>query len=258
MSKENILMSDFDFTLIGDYFKDLDRQGPCSIEITQKALSFIPNLSDITKIADIGCGTGGQTLTLARQTNAHITAVDLLPHFVQSLKQKVKQHSYENRITVLEGSMHNLPFEENEFDLICAEGAIYHIGYRKGLRDWRKYLKKDGIIVVSEATWFTDKRPKEIESFWYENYDQIDTIPNKVRQMQDAGYIPVAHFIMPEQSWWNYFNPIEKNYEPFLKKHNHSAEAELLIRHFKEEIELYKKYKEYYGYVFYIGQKSEL
>jgi hypothetical protein len=41
--------------------------------------------------------------------------------------------------------MDDLPFKEEELDLIWSEGAIYNIGFEKGLREWRKYLKKMGI-----------------------------------------------------------------------------------------------------------------
>ena len=54
---------EFDFTLICNYFKALKRQGPGSPEITQKAVSFINELSDKARIADIGCGTGDRKST---------------------------------------------------------------------------------------------------------------------------------------------------------------------------------------------------
>jgi hypothetical protein len=51
---------------IYDYFSNTERQGPGSPEITLKALSFINGLTEKSKIADIGCGTGGQTMVLAK------------------------------------------------------------------------------------------------------------------------------------------------------------------------------------------------
>jgi hypothetical protein len=47
--------------------------------------------------------------------------------------------------------MDNLSFRDEELDLIWSEGAIYNIGFERGLREWRKYLKAEGYIAVSEA-----------------------------------------------------------------------------------------------------------
>ncbi|MGI6424960.1 MAG: class I SAM-dependent methyltransferase [Tepidanaerobacteraceae bacterium] len=74
--------------LIIEYHRDNERQGPGSEEATLKALSRIPNINKKTKILDIGCGTGGQTITLAKNTESHITAVDMLPQFLEKLMKK--------------------------------------------------------------------------------------------------------------------------------------------------------------------------
>jgi len=62
MSNEIKSIHEFDFDLICEYYSSLERQGPGSPEVTIKALSFIDNLTDKSRIADIGCGTGGQTM----------------------------------------------------------------------------------------------------------------------------------------------------------------------------------------------------
>ncbi len=120
-------------------------------------------MNEKTKILDIGCGTGGQTITLAKNTAAQITAVDMLPQFLETLMKKAKENNLLDRITAKEMLMDNLTFDKNSFDVIWSEGAIYNIGFEKGLSLWRNYLKDNGYIAVSEISWLIDTRPEEIQ-----------------------------------------------------------------------------------------------
>jgi cyclopropane fatty-acyl-phospholipid synthase-like methyltransferase len=75
---EDRSIHDFDFNLICEYFSGMERQGPGSPEVTIKALSFIEGLKGGSRIADIGCGTGGQTMVLAQNTPGNITGISVI------------------------------------------------------------------------------------------------------------------------------------------------------------------------------------
>ncbi|HQE49582.1 MAG TPA: class I SAM-dependent methyltransferase [Fervidobacterium sp.] len=144
----------------------LERQGPGNPEETIKALGFIENLSDKTKIADLGCGTSAQTIVLAQNTEATITALDLYAGSIDKLNATIEKLGLQNRVKGVVGSMDNLPFQNDEFGLIWSEEAISNIGFEKGLNYWRRFLKKGGYIALTYESWFTDKRPAEIEEWW--------------------------------------------------------------------------------------------
>lgn len=257
MSNENITnIHELDFNFICDFFLSTKRQGPGSPEVTLKALSFIDNLTDNSRIADIGCGTGGQTMVLAQHAPGHITGLDFFPGFIDRFNRNAGELNLQDRVKGVVGSMDNLPFREEELDLIWSEGAIYNIGFERGLNEWRKYLKTGGYIAVSEISWFTGQRPAEIHNFWMELYPEIDTIPNKVARIQNAGYIPVAIFILPEICWTeHYYAPLVTVREKFLAKYAGNKNAEEFVAASDHEEELYRRYKEFYGYVFYIAKK---
>ncbi len=256
MNDDNKSIHQFDFNLICEYYSNLERQGPGSPEMTIKALSFIDNLTPNSLIADIGCGTGGQTMVLAQHAPGHITGIDLFSYFIDLFNINSQKLHLQNRVRGIVGSMDNLSFKDEELDLIWSEGAIYNIGFNRGLNEWRKFLKQGGYLAVTEASWFTEERPAEIDKFWVDAYPEIDTIPNKVAQMQKAGYIPVATFILPENCWIDhFFAPQVQLQELFLKKYSGNKTAEDFIAYDRYEAQLYNKYKEYYGYVFYIGKK---
>ena len=256
MSSADKSIHEIDFSVICDYFSGIERQGPGSPEATIKALSFIDNLTNESKIADIGCGTGGQTMVLAQNAPGRITGIDLFPKFIDLFNASARKLNLQERVEGVVGSMDKLPFQDEELDLIWSEGAIYNIGFERGLNEWKRFLKKGGYIAVSESSWFTEERPEEISRFWQDAYPEIDTIPKKVAQMQKAGYVPVAAFILPENCWTvNYYEPQDALQEAYLERYKGNKAAEDLVAFQKYEAELYRKYKEYYGYVFYIGRK---
>ncbi|WP_106828588.1 class I SAM-dependent methyltransferase [Parabacteroides pacaensis] len=257
MSNENKTIYDFDFKLICDFFCTMERQGPGSPEVTLKALGFIETLNDKSLIADLGCGTGGQTMVLAQHAPGQITGIDLSPEFVNVFNRNAKQLGLQDRVKGMVGSMDNLPFQEGELDMIWSEGAIYNIGFERGLNEWRKYLKPGGYLAVSESSWFTDKRPAEINDFWMDAYPEMDTLPNQVAKIYEAGYLPVATFILPENCWTeHYFASKIEAQKIFLAKHAGNKAAQEFSKLQSSEEELYRKYKQFYGYVFFIAKKT--
>jgi len=254
MRSEKQTIHDFDLNIIYEFFSNTERQGPGNIEETLKALGFIEGLGKESKIADIGCGTGGQTMVLGEGTPCEIIGVDTWPGFIDQFNKNARNRNLQGRVRGIVGNMENLPFGEEELDLIWSEGAIYNIGFERGLKEWRKFLKKGGYIAVTENTWFSEERPAEIQDFWQKAYLEIDTIPNKVAQMQKAGYLPVATYILPETIWVDYYKWQAGRRETFLNKYQGNKAVEEFVAAMQYEAELYYKYKAYYGYVFYIGK----
>ncbi len=236
MNKEDTIIAQFDYTLIANYFSVIDRQGPGGKEETLKALSFMKNLPAKPKIADIGCGTGSQTSVLASGMDCSITAVDLLPEMVEGVKARIRRDNLEDKVTAFVGSMTELPFRPNEFDIFWAEGSIYNIGFEKGLTEWRKFIKPGGFIAVSECCWLTNKRPDNI-GYFLQNYLEIDNISNKLRIMEQAGYLPTAHFVLPEHCWTdNYFAQMETRMREFLEENNNSTAARQFVAFMKSDM----------------------
>ena len=256
MEKDNKSVHDLDVNLICEYYSNFDRQGPGSPEITIKALNFIENLNEFSQIADIGCGTGGQTILLAQNTKANITGIDFAPIMIERFNENMIKNNLQYRVKGLVGSMDNLLFNNEELDMILCEGAIYNIGFERGLNEWKKYIKQGGYIAVSEASWFTLDRPAEIYNFWMDAYPEIDLVPNCLSKMQKAGYKPIASFVLPDYCWTDNFYLTHTSFqEIFLKKHAGNKNVEDFIAFERYEKQMYDKYGKYYGYAFYIGQK---
>ncbi|MFN8863497.1 MAG: hypothetical protein ACK5W1_04225 [Flavobacteriales bacterium] len=153
--------------------------------------------------------------------------------------------------------MDDLPFDLGEIDVIWSEGAIYNMGFENGLKKWKQYLKVGGYLTVSEITWITPQKPKEIEEFWQAEYPEVDTASRQIKQLEDNGYTPVEYFYLGQDSWIeNYYKPVQLKFDDFLKHNNQSDLARKVVQDALAEIDLYLKYKEYYSYGFYIARNN--
>ncbi len=248
-----------DYQLLIDLHKRSKRQGPGGDAETKRAMDLaMIDPSAPLKIADIGCGTGVSTILLSKVLNSHITAVDFLPEFIEVLESNAKQQGLADKINPVVCSMDNLQFNDEEFDVIWSEGAIYNMGFRNGIEYWNRFLKPNGLLAVSEITWITKNRPVEIQKYWEAEYPEIDTAGSKITILENSGYSPMGYFILPEYCWIeNYYLPLKNRFPSFLEQNDNSVDAQAVVEAEKKEIALYEEYKQYYSYGFYIAKKID-
>lgn len=234
---------------------DLERQGPGSREAVEKALGFLGDLSRFENIADLGCGTGGQTLILAEYLKGKIIGLDMFPAFSEKLNKRASEKNLGDRVKGIVGNMENLPFEKNSLDLIWSEGAVDNIGFEKGLSHWRGFLKEGGYAAVTCPSWLTKEHPAEAKQFWTDAGSQLDIVEDNIKIMQNLGYQFTAAFALNEECWTeNYFYPREQAINKLIEKYSNCDTVREYAALNRREVELYRKYKRNYGYVFYIGR----
>ena len=233
----------------------LPREGPGDNKSTQKAYRMLKDLPKNPRILDVGCGPGMQTVELAKLSAGQIVALDFHEPFLEQLKEAIKKAGVEDRVKAVKGDMCNIKFEDSSFDVIWSEGAIFIIGFEKGLREWRRLLTPSGYVVVSELSWLKHDAPKEAKDYMMQMYPVIKTIEGNVEIVRNSGYRLVGSFVLPSKSWWdNYYTPIEAKLPSLKTRYKDDEEALQVIAYEETEIEMFRKYSDYYGYVFYILQ----
>jgi ubiquinone/menaquinone biosynthesis C-methylase UbiE len=233
----------------------LPREGPGDNKSTRRAYRMLKDLPKNPRILDIGCGPGMQTVELAKLSGGHIVALDFHVPFLGELKEAAKKEGVDDRVKAVKGDMFNMKFEDGSFDVVWSEGAIFVIGFEKGLREWRQLLTPDGYVVVSELSWLKHDVPQEAETYITQVYPAIKTIEGNIEIIQNSGYRLVSSFVLPSKSWWdNYYTPIETKLPSLKDRYKDDEEASQVIAYEETEIEMFRKYSDYYGYVFYIMQ----
>jgi ubiquinone/menaquinone biosynthesis C-methylase UbiE len=232
------------------------RQGPGNAASTRRAFSMLPPLPVGPYVLDVGCGPGAQTLELATLIKGMITALDVDQGFLDMLRDGAHQQKNAADIVTVQASMFDMPFARDSFDLIWSEGAIYIMGFERGLTTWRPFLKEKGIVAVSHISWLTSEVPKEPKAFWQAAYPEITSITENLATIARCGYRNIAHFTLPEAAWWDdYYVPLEKRLHLLREKYRDDNDALAIVEEELREIALYRTYSDHYGYVFYLMQR---
>jgi ubiquinone/menaquinone biosynthesis C-methylase UbiE len=248
-------MSDFP-PILYKLFEALPRQGPGSNTTTRHVLSLLPDRPARPTILDVGCGSGMQTLELARLTRSTIIAVDNNRPVLQTLQRHAIQQQLYQYITIVQGSMFDLCFAPQTFDLIWAEGSIFIMGFEQGLTAWHPLLKPGGFLVVSELTWLKPNPPADICTYWEQEGADIRTIEENLHRIaQTDGYQCLCHVVMPQADWWdNFYHPMDRTIQKMRQTYQDDPDAQAGLDQSQREVEMHRAYGDYYGYVFYIMQ----
>jgi ubiquinone/menaquinone biosynthesis C-methylase UbiE len=240
-------------SFIFEIYNELPRQGPGSNESTRYAFAILKNRSPKLKILDIGCGTGMQTIELAKISNGTIIALDIHLAYLEELKKQAKEQDIADSTQTILESMFSMEFKEKSFDVIWAEGSAYILGFEKALKEWRFFLRKPGYLAVSELVWLKDNVPNEAKEFFELEYSAMKNYAENVKIIERLGYELMDSFVLPESDWWDYFYaPLEKRIAILREKYIRNVQKIKELDVAQKEVDIFRKYSEYYGYAFYV------
>ena len=244
-------------------YEGLPRQGPGGDAHTLRALGVLGPLPPSPRVIDMGCGSGRQTLVLARALRTTILALDNHPPFLEDLNRRAADAALGGQIETLFADMGSLEspgtgrrderLRPGAFDLLWSEGAIYILGFENGLRAWRSLLAPGGQLAVSECSWLVTEPPGEVRSFWQAAYPTMGSIPENCETARKVGFEVLDAFPLPASAWWDeYYSPLlarVRELEPDARGNEVLAAA---IAEVHQEVELFERYGATYGYVFYV------
>ncbi len=171
---------------------------PLIIELIKEFLSLAEPLSSAL---DVGCGTGLSTIAL-KEIAQNVIAVDASAEMIALAPR-------ENGIKYFVAPAENLPFEENEFDIITLSQVFHWLDKDKFLAEANRVLRPNGWLVVYD-NYFSGQMIEITEFYkWYkkeylENYpipprEKIEFTPENInpygfRLLKDEWYKNTVSF----------------------------------------------------------------
>jgi trans-aconitate methyltransferase len=239
---------------IGLLFGGMEKLGPGSDADTLHVLRLLPT-RQFRVVVDAGCGTGRQTLTLARELGTPIHAVDSHEPFLNDLVRRAGEAGLGHLVRARCMDMKDIPQAFPGIDLLWSEGAAYSIGFPNALATWMPALAPDGFAVVSELSWLKDEAPETIREFFRSGYPDMRSVRENIAVAEVAGYRPLATHTLPREAWVDgYYDILAPRAKPLLNHSDPSVRA--FATETVREIEAFEQSEDSYGYVFYVLQRA--
>ncbi|MFC1990036.1 class I SAM-dependent methyltransferase [Chloroflexota bacterium] len=213
--------------------KDLVRKR--LLKYTRKAFRMLPQL-DKPQILDVGCGSGVPTMELARLSNGGVMGIDVDEPALDEFNRKIKKAGLTDRIRAVNCSMFDMDFPDESFDIIWSEGSVYVIGFKRGLQEWKRFLKPNGFMVI---------------------HDEKGNVKQKLGQISSCGYYLLSYFILNEDTWWaEYFAPLEQLICKTRTRYTNDPKVLGELHNAQREVDMFKKNPELNSSAYFIMKRE--
>ncbi len=236
----------------------LPREAPGDFASTRRALELAASRrsggAPVRRVLDVACGPGMQTLHLAGlMPQARILAVDLHMPYLRELGLRCARAGAGGRVTPVCADMRRLPVAPESVDLVWCEGGAYLMGVAEALAAWRCLLRPGGAVAFTDAVWLRPDPPEAVRAFWTE-YSAMADREGVRRRVRDAGLDLIGDFVLPPSAWWDeYYGPLEQRLTAFRERYADDPGALAVLAAEQREIDLYRRYGDYYGYAFFVA-----
>jgi len=196
---------------------------------------MLPKL-DKPRILDIGCGSGVPTMELARLGQGEVIGIDIDQPALDKLTKKISEAGFSNRVQAVNCSILDMVFPDESFDIIWSEGSIFVIGFKRGIQEWKRFLKPNGFMVI---------------------HDEKGNVEEKLEQISKCGYKLLGYFILSEDTWWTeYFAPLEKLIAKSQTSYADDPHTLEELKQAQRELEMFKHNPERNNSVYFVIQKN--
>lgn len=114
-------------------------------------------------VLDIGCGSGGITLHIARRLSPRsITGFDVEQPVIREATRRANEAGVSDRVRFVQAPPGRLPFEDSSFDLVFSKDAMVHIPDKDAIfSEIFRVLRPGGIFAASDWLIGHDGEPSQ-------------------------------------------------------------------------------------------------
>ena len=165
-----------------------------------------------------------------------VLGIDIDQPALDKFTKRINEMGLTDLVQAVNCSMVDMDCPDDSYDIIWSEGSIYAIGFEKGLREWKRFLKPGSFMVV---------------------HDEQGNVDEKLQQISNYGYELIGYFVLSKEVWLaEYFAPLEKLIGETRNKYTHNPKILEELHHAQWELDMFKKYPEHSSSVCFVTKKN--
>jgi SAM-dependent methyltransferase len=135
---------------IEKWFMNRPRHAAQTINRTEKLLHFV-RMDGKQDFLEIGCGSGAVSNYIARKYSLNVTGTDIDQDQIRLARE---DSSNLPNVRFLEADATNLPFQDDDFDLVLSFGVMHHISnWLDALREITRVLRTGGYFIYLDLVY---------------------------------------------------------------------------------------------------------
>ena len=129
---------------IEKWFMNTEHHAEHVIRRAEKLLQYV-NVKEKGNLLEVGCGNGAVSKYVAKTYRLNVTGIDVDPEQIRHAQENINNTP---NVRFLEADSIDLPFQDNDFDIVLSFGVMHHISnWTDALQEINRVLKPKGYFV---------------------------------------------------------------------------------------------------------------
>ena len=163
-------------------------------------------LSGVTRMLDVGCGTGGASRLLAQALGCKVVGVDITPAFIDVAQWLSQASGLSLHTHFLCADAAELPLASDTIEALWCQHALLNMPDRDAvLNEWRRVLVPGGRILLHEVVAGANPEPLNLPVPWARQpeHSHLESRQALERRLEHAGFRQCSVIDVTEQalSW---------------------------------------------------------
>ena len=161
------------------------------------------DIAESDVILDIGCGGGRNIERFSAQVSSgRVIGIDYSEVSVEKSSELNRKAIDEGKVEVIQGSVSEMPFEDNSFDIVTGFETIYFWpDFINDLKEVNRVLKKDGMVFFCNEAVYREGKMEKYD-------DLVELLDMKIyseevlkQSLEETGFKDFKAYINEENDW---------------------------------------------------------